>query len=90
MGHFGLQAYRPSFKAVWRVENNVHLKTKHFLVIVFFLIVQFYLTNMASPLKRENPYGSIAFSSRDIDITKEKLFVTLDADFNTASYVIEY
>ena len=45
--------------------------------------------NMASPI-REGTYGSSAFSSRDIDIIKERLLVTIDKDFKTAAYVIEY
>jgi len=44
---------------------------------------------MASPIW-EGTYGSNAFSSRDIDIIREKLSVTIDKDFKTASYLIEY
>ncbi len=47
------------------------------------------MANMASPI-RPGSYSSSAFCSRDIDILKEKIHVTINKDFKTASFVIEY
>ena len=44
---------------------------------------------MASPI-REGTSTSIAFSSRDINITKEKINLRIYKNFNAAYYVIEY
>ncbi|HNP20952.1 MAG TPA: hypothetical protein PKM63_02045 [Panacibacter sp.] len=44
---------------------------------------------MASPL-RPGTYASDAFSSRDIDILKERIHITVDQDFRNAFYKIEY
>lgn len=44
---------------------------------------------MASPILR-GTFSSSAFSSRDIDIIKEKIHFSIDKDFNTGNYVIEY
>lgn len=44
---------------------------------------------MASPI-REGTFSSSAFSSRDIDILKEKIFLKIDKDFRTAFYQIKY
>lgn len=44
---------------------------------------------MASPI-REGTFSSSAFSSRDIDICKEKICLKIDKDFKKAFYRIEY
>ncbi len=44
---------------------------------------------MASPVT-QGTFSSEAFSSRDINILKEKIHVTIDRDFKTAVYKIEY
>ncbi len=44
---------------------------------------------MASPVS-EGTFSSSAFSSRDINILNEKIHVTIDKDFKTAIYKIEY
>lgn len=44
---------------------------------------------MASPV-REGTLTSSAFSSRDIDILKEKIDLTIDKDFKTGFFKIEY
>jgi hypothetical protein len=44
---------------------------------------------MASPI-RPGTFSSSAFSSRDIDILKEKIYLKVDKDFRTAFYQIEY
>jgi hypothetical protein len=44
---------------------------------------------MASPIM-EGTLSSSAFSSRDIDILKEKIYLKIDRDFSTAFYQIEY
>ncbi|CAN5535878.1 hypothetical protein BH10BAC4_BH10BAC4_16130 [soil metagenome] len=62
---------------------------KHSLIILFSLTATLGFANMASPI-REGTYSSSAFSSRDIDILKEKIYLTIDKNFATASYIIEY
>jgi hypothetical protein len=59
------------------------------LTLLFFLISQLCLANMASPIW-EGTLGSSAFSSRDIDILKEKIDLKVDSDFRTAFFRIEY
>jgi hypothetical protein len=59
------------------------------LTLLFFLISQLCLANMASPIW-EGTFGSSAFSSRDIDILKEKIDLKVDSDFRTAFFRIEY
>jgi hypothetical protein len=62
---------------------------KSTLTLLFFFIARLCTANMASPI-REGTLSSSAFSSRDIDILKEKIHITLGKDFKTASFVIEY
>ena len=62
---------------------------KRLLLILFALIGQLCFANMASPLQ-EGTHSSSAFSSRDIDILREKISIMIDKKRNTASYVIEY
>ena len=59
------------------------------LTIIFFLFGRLCSANMASPIW-EGTYSSSAFSSRDIDIFKEKIYLKIDKDFSTAFYHIEY
>ena len=59
------------------------------LTIILFLIGQLCFANMASPI-RAGTFSSSAFSSRDIDILKEKIYLKVDKDFRTAFYQIEY
>ncbi|HRE41419.1 MAG TPA: hypothetical protein PLG90_08785 [Ignavibacteria bacterium] len=44
---------------------------------------------MASPIV-EGTYSASPYSSRDIDILKEKIFIKLSSDFKTAKFNIEY
>jgi hypothetical protein len=44
---------------------------------------------MASPIK-EGTYSSAAFSSKDVRIIKETIHLSIDKNFKTASYIIEY
>lgn len=53
------------------------------------MLGQISLANMASPV-RPGTYSSAAFSSNQIDILKEKIIVTVDSNFKTASFIIEY
>ncbi|MCB0630539.1 MAG: hypothetical protein KDD15_12420 [Lewinella sp.] len=62
---------------------------KSHLIIFFSLISQLCLANMASPL-REGTHAASAFSSRDIDILREIIQVSIDKDFSRASYRITY
>lgn len=59
------------------------------LTIILFLIGRLCFANMASPIW-EGTFSSSAFSSRDIDILKEKIYLKVDKDFRTAFYQIEY
>lgn len=62
---------------------------KQTLATLLLLIAQLSYGNMASPI-REGTLSSSAFSSRQVDILKEKIEVTIDKDFQAASYVVEY
>ena len=67
-------------------------KKKIFRPIIFILLQllnQYCLANMASPIHK-GTLSSAAFSSRDIDILNEKMLITIDKDFKSASYNIEY
>jgi hypothetical protein len=60
------------------------------LITLLLTIIHFFLlANMASPL-REGTLAGTAFSSRNIDIIKERINITTSKDFKTANYVIEY
>lgn len=58
---------------------------------IFFLlaIAQNVLANMASPIQ-PGTYSGSAFSSRDIDILKEKISIKIDNLFSSATFVVEY
>ena len=62
---------------------------KSFFILVFLFVENLCFANMASPVT-EGTFSSAAFSSRDINILKEKIHVTIDKDFKTALYKIEY
>jgi len=62
---------------------------RHFLVIGFALIAHVCSANMGSPIKR-GTLSCSAFSSRDIDILKEKINLTIAPDFRSAKYTIQY
>lgn len=62
---------------------------KQTLTIFFVLFGGFCLANMSSPIS-EGTLNSSAYSSRDIDIQKEKIFIKIDKDFKTAQYQVEY
>jgi hypothetical protein len=59
------------------------------LTLIFLLVAQLCSANMASPTRR-GTLSSAAFSSRDIDILREQIRVTISNDFKSASYVINY
>lgn len=59
------------------------------LTIILFLIGVLSYANMASPI-REGTFSSSAFSSRNIDIIKERIHLKIDKNFEIASYEIEY
>lgn len=57
--------------------------------LLIFLSANSCFANMASPIQRGTHTGS-AFSSRDISILKENIFIKPAADFKTAAFKIEY
>jgi hypothetical protein len=59
------------------------------LTLFLLLLACYGYANMASPYT-DGTLASSAFSSRDIDILKERLLITIASDFRTASYVVEY
>lgn len=65
------------------------MRHKLIFCLVLLLVSQFSFANMASPI-REGTKSATAFSSKDINILKEKLTVTIDKDFSTADYIAEY
>lgn len=56
------------------------------LLIISHLLVK---ANMASPVMEGSMYAS-AFSSRDIDILSEYIHISIDKDYKTAKYIVEY
>lgn len=62
---------------------------KFLFTVIFIIASQFCSANMASPV-REGTYSSSAFSSRDVDILKEKIIITPDSEFRTALFSVEY
>lgn len=62
----------------------------HSALFVFFILISSYgFCNMASPLKKGSSVSN-AFTSRNIDIVKEKIIIKTDTDFQKAQFVIEY
>jgi hypothetical protein len=70
-------------------KNRRITNTKYLCALFFLLIVQCSFANMGSPLK-QGTLASTAFSSKDIDILQEKIFIKPDEEFQTASWSIEY
>ena len=62
---------------------------KQLFLLIFFLPGYFCFANMASPIQPGTHTGS-AFSSRDISILKENIFIKPFNDFKTAAFKIEY
>ncbi len=60
-------------------------------ILYFFLLLTnlFCYANMASPIRRGTA-ASTPFSSRDIDILNEKIYLTIDKNFQNATYQITY
>jgi hypothetical protein len=58
-------------------------------ILLAMLIAQLSVANMASPIW-EGTYAGTAFSSRDIDILQEKIHITIDKEFKTAKYDVNY
>lgn len=57
--------------------------------LVLLFVTKLCFANMASPI-REGTKSATALSSKDIDILKEKLTVTINKEFSTADYFAEY
>lgn len=62
---------------------------KYAIILLAVLISHLCVANMASPVQ-QGTLSSAAFSSSDIDILNEKILITVDQDFKTASYLVEY
>ena len=62
---------------------------KQLFLLFYFLSAYSCFANMASPIQPGTHTGS-AFSSRDISIQKENIFIKPAADFKTAAFKIEY
>lgn len=62
---------------------------RHLFAAFSTLIIQLSFANMASPI-REGTLSSSAFSSKNIDILKEKILISVDSQFNTALFSVEY
>jgi len=57
--------------------------------LFIFLTAQLCLANMGSPVYK-GTYSSTAFTSRDVDILREQIHLTIDKGFKTARFTIEY
>jgi len=65
------------------------MKTKNVLTIFLLLIGHLVQANMSSPFL----YGtkaSSAFTSKDINILSESIYIKIDKDYNTAKFIVEY
>ena len=62
---------------------------KQFLTIIFFFSSFISHANMASPYI-PGTSSSTVYSSKDVDILKEKILIKLNKNFESADYVIEY
>lgn len=77
------------------VENHNELnylnldRMKKTLIIILLIINNVCVANMASPIRR-GTLTSSALTSRDIHIVKERIYIEIDENFNTASYIVEY
>ena len=73
------------------MKNKIAMKLKfgYTLFIFLFLFGQFAKANMASPIWKGTSSSSV-FSSKDIDILSEKIFIEIDNDFQTAKFIVEY
>ncbi len=58
-------------------------------LISFLFIAQLCWANMASPVRRGTESATV-FSSRDIDIFSETIHITINPDFTTAKFIVEY
>jgi hypothetical protein len=61
-------------------------------IFLFILLISSGLSsyaNMASPFKKGTRAATV-LTSKDIDILKEKLSITINKDFSTAYYIVEY
>ncbi len=64
-------------------------KMNKYLLLLCILLAQTSYANMSSPILRGSMLSS-AYSSKDIDILKEKIVITISEDFDTAKYDVEY
>ncbi len=60
-------------------------------LIFFFLLLfgQLAQANMASPIRR-GTMTSTAFTSKDISILSEFIYIKIDKDYKTAKFIVEY
>lgn len=62
----------------------------HFFLVLFFILTSTYgICNMASPVRKGSAVSN-AFTSRNIEIKKEKILIFTDKDFQKARFQIEY
>ena len=59
------------------------------LLIYLLLAANLCMANMASPLQ-EGTKAASPFSSKDINILSETIFIKIDKDFRTARFIVEY
>lgn len=59
------------------------------ILLIFVFAFKLCFANMASPIQ-EGTYSGTAFSSRDVDIVKETIFIKIDKEFKTAYFFVEY
>src|SRR5476649_1747711 len=62
---------------------------RKYIILFLVLISRLCFANMSSPYGEGTKVSSV-FSSRNIDILSERIWVTVDRKFETAHYVVEY
>ena len=65
------------------------LKFRHIIFFSLFLFGQSAEANMSSPILKGSTSNSV-FSSKDIDILSEKIFIRIDKELQTAKFTVEY
>jgi hypothetical protein len=63
------------------------LKTK--IIFLFLLFVQLAQANMSSPIRKGTIISS-AYTSKDINILSESIYIKIDKDYKTAKFIVEY
>lgn len=73
------------------MKTKIYFSLKSIIEFIFTILLlnNICTANMASPI-REGTKSAAAFSSKDIDVLKEKLTVNIGKDFSSADFIADY